>query len=772
MIENEQKMKGLAVFYLAFICFWAGGSTQDLAALNKKLRQWNYTAHLPSQLDDSTSIAAMEAIQKLKTFWMPDNFESFVQESLENLGGKYGNISAECIKGTYKVLNTTDPATGSPLIFYMLDAMGKIGAGYKDGNIFASGSYDECLDIGHGDTEYCTGYVTLFKGLGKNLKTPMTWIYSMCVPKGCTTYDIMIAVLVGTDAHVFSDPSRMTCVSTKRPPYTAGAIVMILVCSVFVILVMAATVVDFVFQELQAPQANNDLSSSLSEKAPLLAAIPEATKPTKRVRISDFLTAFSLLKVLPQILSTKQPPSAITSINGLRVMSMFWVILCHTHFWVVLNGAQNLYRIKDFLSRFTFQAIGNAFFSVDSFFFLSGLLVAYLTLRETKRKNGRFPFLMYYLHRYLRLTPTYAFVLFFSWLLTMHLADGPLFHTQAWKDSGLYQNCKSYWWTNLLYINNFYPWKMNDECIGWTWYLSNDMQFYIFAPLIIIPMYFLFPIGLVISSGVLVVSFVISGTLAGVYNHQANTFSQVAYNYTPNNTETTTYDNLQYIKPWHRVAPYIVGLVLGYILYRLRLPTKRRVNYIFSPMFIILSGIFLGSTLYGLYPQWHGHVPTKAENVIYIMFSRFTWSLGLALLVFACHYGFGGPINWFLSLKFWIPLSRVSYNAYLIHPLILTVIFGSERKIIYYQDYNIAVYAIGMIVLSYGAAAVVSIFVEFPIGNLEQALFKLVGLGRQESARTGGENLRDNTEQLHVESSLKTKPFVGSSTNTSINTRS
>ena len=120
-------------------------------------------------------------------------------------------------------------------------------------------------------------------------------------------------------------------------------------------------------------------------------------------------------------------------------------------------------------------------------------------------------------------------------------------------------------------------------------------------------------------------------------------------------------------------------------------------------------------------------------------------------------------------MKFWIPLSRISYNAYLIHPLILTVIFGSERKLIYYQDYNLAVYAIGIIVLSFGAATVVSVFVEFPIGNLEQAVFKLVGLGRQESARTGGDELRDNTEQLHVESSLKTRPFVGSGT-TSINT--
>ena len=85
-----------------------------------------------------------------------------------------------------------------------------------------------------------------------------------------------------------------------------------------------------------------------------------------------------------------------------------------------------------------------------------------------KRKNGHFPFLTYYLHRYLRLTPTYAFVLFFIWFLMMHLADGPTYHTAAWEGSGGYNSCASYWWTNLLYINNLYPWKMNDECISRT----------------------------------------------------------------------------------------------------------------------------------------------------------------------------------------------------------------------------------------------------------------------------------------------------------------
>ena len=45
--------------------------------------------------------------------------------------------------------------------------------------------------------------------------------------------------------------------------------------------------------------------------------------------------------------------------------------------------------------------------------------------------------------------------------------------------------CEDYWWSTLLYINNFHPNDFNKECMNWTWYLANDTQFYILAPGII-----------------------------------------------------------------------------------------------------------------------------------------------------------------------------------------------------------------------------------------------------------------------------------------------
>lgn len=51
-------------------------------------------------------------------------------------------------------------------------------------------------------------------------------------------------------------------------------------------------------------------------------------------------------------------------------------------------------------------------------------------------------------------------------------------------DNAIPENCNKYWWRNFLYINNLT--EIKEMCIGWTWYLANDMQFYIFAVVLLL----------------------------------------------------------------------------------------------------------------------------------------------------------------------------------------------------------------------------------------------------------------------------------------------
>ena len=63
-------------------------------------------------------------------------------------------------------------------------------------------------------------------------------------------------------------------------------------------------------------------------------------------------------------------------LNGIRVLSMLWVILGHTFFHAKSSYVSNIMDIKDFMQTFWYCYILNASYSVDVFFFMSGFLVA------------------------------------------------------------------------------------------------------------------------------------------------------------------------------------------------------------------------------------------------------------------------------------------------------------------------------------------------------------------------------------------------------------
>ena len=81
-----------------------------------------------------------------------------------------------------------------------------------------------------------------------------------------------------------------------------------------------------------------------------------------------------------------------------------------------------------------------------------------------------------------RLTGFYAFFIFFLATVWRHFGSGPN-HT-LWYES---ERCTKNPWVDLLYINNFRIDYLEDQgdCLGQTWYLANDMQFFLIAPPII-----------------------------------------------------------------------------------------------------------------------------------------------------------------------------------------------------------------------------------------------------------------------------------------------
>ncbi|CAB3987618.1 Hypothetical predicted protein [Paramuricea clavata] len=188
-----------------------------------------------------------------------------------------------------------------------------------------------------------------------------------------------------------------------------------------------------------------------------------------------------------------------------------------------------------------------------------------------------------------------------------------------------------------------------------------------------------------------------------------------------------------YLKPYCRIQVYLVGFLLGYVMHRYSNTKTRPPSWMTTLLGWSAAAVLAMLLVYGPHKsilpgaeKWN-----KAENVLFGTFHRFLWGLVLVWVTYACHYGAGGLVQKFLSARFWIPLSRLTYNVYLIHYIILILMFFGAKGTIHYDLYTATYYFLANVMLSYGAAYVLSVVIEFPCANLEELILKYIRKARK-----------------------------------------
>ena len=179
-----------------------------------------------------------------------------------------------------------------------------------------------------------------------------------------------------------------------------------------------------------------------------------------------------------------------------------------------------------------------------------------------------------------------------------------------------------------------------------------------------------------------------------------------------------------YTKPWTRIGPYLIGILMGFIFYRQIKPNFRKKYYthmFYTSLWLLATGLCL-TIVYGPHGPFTGEDFSESENVAYLMFSRLAWAIGLAIIIFACHNGYGWVVNDILSMKFWLPLSRLVFTTYLVHGVVLFILLFTRNTPLYADEIIVAMLMIATVVLSFSAAAIISTFVEFPLSNIEAAI--------------------------------------------------
>jgi len=83
----------------------------------------------------------------------------------------------------------------------------------------------------------------------------------------------------------------------------------------------------------------------------------------------------------------------------------------------------------------------------------------------------------------------------------------------------------------------------------------------------------------------------------------------------------------------------------------------------------ILSVAIMFSVVYGLYP---GNLTVMVSSV-YAALGHTAWAMAVAFIVIQCCTGSARMIDSLLSLRLMYPLSRLTYCAYLVHPVIMMI---------------------------------------------------------------------------------------------------
>ncbi|XP_054710699.1 nose resistant to fluoxetine protein 6-like [Uloborus diversus] len=629
-------------------------------------------------------------------------------------------------------------------LFRMLDSNGKIPVGLLEGTSSSLGDYDECLDVVIGGNpaekyapvaQYClleikpplaiikaihtlqnmnmnsnhsfsaTKSVLGFLRKVKVNPEDLVFRLGVCVPSSCDELDVLELFLrnfvkIGPRADIadlrlgvcipstcqLSDlqaivdeisqmvmikATTVRCEIKEGRGFTIEQIIVLTIIGIVALLVTAGTLTEVIIRN-RNPEFVGDLI--LLKKGKLLRC---------------FL-AFSAINNARKLFTLKKDDTpVITSLRGMKFMSVCLYVVVWTyatpqdfHF---LKYRSAFYFYK-FMEQWWFTIFANASAGIDTLFLIAGLQVTHGLWKKSNGGAVRISIPKFILKWYFRFALSQLIVIGLFLCLPL-IGNGPI-----WEDvvTPVIKNCQKRWWLNVLAINNF--WSSSETCLPHTWLLCSLMHMLLGAPIV------LFILSKWTSVGIFVNIIIILGSSVAIamVTLMGDLPPAPAFYFLSFINIKTIWDKL-FIQAYDHVAPFCIGILLGFILNRYSKIQLRKTTVIVGWCSGIASNL---AVICGLYGYRHGEAMEITLSAIYASVHRIGWSLGIAWIIFACAYGYGGFVNQILSWKYFIPLEKISNLTYLLHPLIVFLHEGQLRERMYMAHLDQAMYATAYIVFT------------------------------------------------------------------------
>ncbi|PNF44093.1 hypothetical protein B7P43_G16235 [Cryptotermes secundus] len=569
---------------------------------------------------------------------------------------------------------------GSPWALNMFDSSTKIPEGVLMGTIAHLGNFDECLgvnvneDWGSFKGQHCMASVTRnMSGFVREVKS-WTFRWAVCIPSSCSAADLKD--FLTTAYHFNINVNPLECHTQGSRSFLPLDWLAIAILGFFGLLCILSTGYDIAVTDLRNRR--------------------------------EGLLIFSWYMNGKRLMSTKSSGSILECLHGIRFLSIIWIVFGHVICIAVTSPQVNMLNYERKMRDWGHVAVPGALFAVDSFLLVSGTLLCYTFMKTSKDVNFNLP--LYILYRYMRTTPLMAVLILVYTSLILHLGSGPMW--DSYFHSTHVDICKRNWWTAIFHIQNYvHPTEM---CIVETWYLSVDMQLYLCSFLLLLPL------CKKPKTGLILLEVVTAGSLISC-------FLELCLN---NEVISLFNDVPSYSYAHTRAAPWFIGMNLGYYLFhtiqlRKDIAAGRRSGLSKKVVGVgwLLAFVCLAAPIF-IQHQFvqEDFIPSRLETAFFKTLSKPIWSLGISWIIFACVSGYGGPVNAFLSWKFFHPLSRLTYSIYLLHLFIIRIHLISTKTPSHADDLSEVSILFSTMVFTILLAIPASLTFEFPLSALLRLL--------------------------------------------------
>ncbi|XP_070503113.1 O-acyltransferase like protein-like [Chironomus tepperi] len=445
-------------------------------------------------------------------------------------------------------------------------------------------------------------------------------IESICMPRSCTD-DKIHQILRQLKFY------RIDCKNVNNPSEY-----LLIVC-LFFITILIITIIGTTF--------NHKISKKF---------LPYPTNPIRHfLRVTS---AFSLSDNFKTLFNTKSSSSSIDCLNGIKALSMPFIVMRHA-FQIVTNYQKARHgRDHERLNIHSLHITG--ILPTDTFFVVTGILCAKFFIHR-KSLFSKFP--QNFFQRYMRLTPSGIVVMAVFIAIKFHLMPT---HPNYFYDPEI-ENCKTYWWTSVLHIQNYL--NVSDMCFGSFWFATVSIQMFLVTPLIMLVLkYVNLFFGLILMVPTLIY------TQIPAYNEMMRTRSFMG-----------TICGYYYTEAVTRSYPYLIGLFYYWMstkTSKLELPkflTSKSGKFCSKLVKILeifsIKLLWVATALTVMSPiiLYNNNSLSHDDLNLHYLTVRIFWPFALCWIVHACHNGFGGIANKILAAKIWFPLSNISLGIYLMN---------------------------------------------------------------------------------------------------------